>query len=92
MWSSPIVFRRASRDHTLCEDAKAWNVEARRRVKYYRDGHPVTDGERILILGEDEDGKTSDLTAILVKIDDTFSRVNGAEDESLGYIAAMAAG
>ena len=83
MWSSPIVFRRASRDHTLCEDAKAWNVEARRRVKYYRDGHPVTDGERILILGEDEDGKTTDLTAILVKIDDTFSRVNGAEDESL---------
>ena len=23
MWSSPIVFRRASKDHTLCDDAKA---------------------------------------------------------------------
>ena len=83
MWSSPIVFRRASRDHTLCEDAKAWNKEARRRVQYYRDGYPAVDGERILILGEDENGKTDDLTAILVKIDDTFSRVNGAEDDSL---------
>jgi len=83
MWSSPIVFRRADRNHTLCEDAKAWCTEARRRVKYYRDGNPATDGQRILILGEDEDGKTDDLTAILVKIDDTFSVVNGAADDSL---------
>ena len=83
MWSSPIVFRRAGRYHTLCADAKAWNKEARRRVKYYRDGKKGADGERILILGEDEDGKTDDLHDILVKIDETFSRINGHEDESL---------
>lgn len=83
MWSSPIVFRRASSQHTLCEDAKAWNQEARRRVKYFRDGKVAADGERILILGEDKDGKTDDLGAILVKIDETFSRINGQEDESL---------
>ncbi len=28
MWSSPIVFRRASKDHTLCDDAEAFNIEA----------------------------------------------------------------
>lgn len=83
MWSSPIVFRRASSQHTLCEDAKAWNQEARRRVKHFRDGKAAADGERILILGEDKDGKTDDLGAILVKIDETFSRINGQEDESL---------
>ena len=83
MWSSPIVFRRASSQHTLCEDAKAWNQEARRRVKHFRDGKVAADGERILILGKDKDGKTDDLGAILVKIDETFSRINGQEDESL---------
>lgn len=83
MWSSPIVFRRAGRRHTLCADARAWNKEARRRVKHYRDGMTAVDGERILILGEDEDGKTDDLHEILVRIDETFTCINGQEDESL---------
>lgn len=83
MWSSPIVFRRAGRNHTLCADAEAWNKEARRRVRYFRENKTAADGERILILGEDEDGKTDDLQGILVKIDETFSRINGQEDDSL---------
>ena len=59
IWSSPIVFRRASADHTLCDDAKAFNAEARRRVKKFRDSvSNVGDGNRIQILGEDIDGKT----------------------------------
>lgn len=33
MWSSPVVFRRAGANgESLCEDAKAWQKEARRRV------------------------------------------------------------
>ncbi len=84
LWSSPMVFRRASsRNHTLCEDAKAFNTEARRRVKYYRDGNTLKDGERILILGEDENGKTDDLGSILIRVDDQFSRINGNEDWSM---------
>ena len=81
LWSSPMVFRRASCQHVLCEDAKAFNSEARRRVQRYRDTYgAVTDGDRILILGEDEDGKTDDLGPILVKADATFSTVNGQYD------------
>src|SRR5271166_3025977 len=49
MWSSPIVFRRASKLHSLCDDAKAWNKEARRRIAYYRANHYTVDGERIMI-------------------------------------------
>lgn len=82
LWSSPIVFRRASRNHTLCEDARLWNSEARRRVKRFRDGGAGKDGERILILGEDDNGKTDDLTDILVKVDETFSFMNGSLDDS----------
>jgi hypothetical protein len=84
MWSSPMVFRRASKDHVLCDDAQAFCAEARRRVKRFRDsGDAVEDGDRILILGEDENGKTDDLGQILVKVDQVYSKVNGAHDDSL---------
>ena len=84
VWSSPTVFRRASRHHVLCEDAKVFNAEARRRVRRFRDiGESVGDGDRILILGEDEDGKTDDLNKILIRVDEEFSRVNGQEDSSM---------
>jgi hypothetical protein len=80
MWSSPIIFRRASKDHSLCEDANDWASEARRRVKRFRDaGGAVSDGDRILILGEDVDGKTDDLDEILVKVGEVFSRICGSE-------------
>ena len=84
IWSSPMVFRRASRRYTLCDDAKAFNTEARRRVRRFREvGDSVADGDRILILGEDENGKTDDLDAILIPVDNEFSRVNGQTDHSL---------
>jgi hypothetical protein len=84
LWSSPMVFRRASSQHTLCDDAKAFNSEARRRVARFRaSATDVSDGDRILILGEDQDGKTDDLTAILVKADDTFSRICGQYDQTV---------
>ncbi|MGH9497257.1 MAG: hypothetical protein ACRD3B_19835 [Candidatus Sulfotelmatobacter sp.] len=83
IWSSPIVFRRASKEHTLCDDAKAFQKEVLRRVQLARDKQCVgiDTGDRILILGEDIDGKTDDLRAILVKFDEVFDRVNGTHNE-----------
>lgn len=84
LWSSPMVFRRASMKHVLCDDAAAFTAEARRRVKCFRDTKGAVDeGDRILILGEDENGKTDDLGNILVKVDEIFSKVNGAVDQSV---------
>ena len=84
IWSSPMVFRRASRNHVLCDDAKAFNTEARRRVQKFRDsGSEVDDGDRIRILGEDENGKTDDLDEILVRVDETFSYINGQYDSTM---------
>jgi beta-lactamase superfamily II metal-dependent hydrolase len=83
MWSSPIVFRRAhKKNHLLCEDADAWCAEARRRVRVFESGGTVVDGDRIKILGEDENGKTDKLGAILVKTGQTFSSICGASDSS----------
>jgi hypothetical protein len=80
IWSSPMVFRRASKSHVLCDDAKAFNTEAKRRVAVNRwQGFMgVGAGDRILVLGEDEDGKTDDLVPILVRVDQLFSQVCGA--------------
>ena len=81
MWSSPIVFRRAGKQLSLVPNAKAWATEARRRVAVFRDNMDTTPvaGDRILILGEDENGKTEDLSDILIKVDELITaadRVN----------------
>ena len=84
LWSSPMVFRRASKHMTLVDDAKAFNAEARRRVQRFRaSGGQVSDGDRILVLGEDEHGKTDDLSAILVQAGAVFSRINGQTDSTV---------
>lgn len=77
MWSSPVVFRRASKNHTLSKDAKAWAKEARRRVKLFRErGSVGGEGDRIQIMGEDEDGKTDDILAIVVKVNENVTKLN----------------
>ena len=77
MWSSPIVFRRASKNHVLCDDAKAWAKEARRRVALFREkGTATVEGDRIQIMGEDDDGKTDDILAIVVKAGGLVSKLN----------------
>ncbi|STJ18169.1 Uncharacterised protein [Escherichia coli] len=37
----------------------------------------ASSGNRILIMGEDINGKTDDLSAILIKAGDTFNRIDG---------------
>jgi hypothetical protein len=83
MWSSPIVFRRADKkNHKLCDDAKAWASEARRRVQLFKDFGFASDGDRVKILGEDIDGKTDGLRAILVKLEEAFDTICGVSDGS----------
>jgi len=83
MWSSPMIFRRASKNNPLCDDAKAFNTEARRRVKSFRENGSASEGDRILIIGEDENGKTDGLEAILVKLDEIFNTINGKRNDHL---------
>lgn len=81
MWSSPLIFRRRKKGDALSPDAEAWAVEARRRVKLFKDNGTLGDGDRILVLGEDVDGKTDDLEGILVRAGERFAKVDGIEDE-----------
>jgi hypothetical protein len=86
MWSSPLVFRRASKYHTLSDDARSWNSEAKRRVALYREEGLGEDGDRILILGEDADGKTDDLGAIVIRTDSTITKVAGRSEENFSAL------
>ncbi len=84
IWSSPMIFRRASSNHTLCDDAKKFNTEAKRRVARNKEsGFSVGDGDRILILGKDENGKTDDLSEILIEVDQRIDKVNGQYDQGI---------
>lgn len=77
MWSSPIVFRRASKTYSPCPDAKAWAKEARRRVALHRAiGSAAAEGDRIQIMGEDVDGKTDDILDIVVKPNEVVTTLN----------------
>lgn len=90
IWSSPMVFRRASKNHPLCDDAKAFNKEAKRRIKVNKDnGFSVGDGDKILIMGEDENGKSDDLIPILIKSGKEFSGING---QASGYLTSLLIG
>lgn len=95
MWSSPLVFRRANDADVADGDPKAWWEEARRRVRRFKeDGLATEAGDRILILGEDREGKTDGLEAILVTVGSTFSAVDRVDNSSvevllLGPIAAQ---
>ncbi len=83
MWSSPIIFRRKVKTSiTLCDDAKQWSIEARRRVQAFRDGHGAEDGNRILVMGEDIADKTEGLDAIRIPAGEVFNRINGDQDDS----------
>jgi hypothetical protein len=87
MWSSPLVFRRASSVHKLCDDAAAFNAEATRRVLQYKDRPwSVDSGDRILVLGDDRDGKTDDIPGIVVKTGQTFSQIDGVKASSFAAV------
>lgn len=80
IWSSPIVFRRKSKIHTLCADALDFCAEARRRVQVNREHNfDVEDGDRIQLMGEDIDGKTDDLGPIVKLVGESFSSIAGFE-------------
>lgn len=89
MWSSPMVFRRQPAGETLCDDAKAWAKEARRRANLFKLKQEAIRGDRIQIMGEDQDDKTNDLAAVLVKAGQSITRIDGQVDGTFsGFLIA----
>lgn len=80
LWSSYRFWMRASDSNSLCDDAKAFNYEMKRRVKLYEDNREIQNvGDRAIIIGEDPKGRTESLSAIVRKINSSFSKINEKE-------------
>lgn len=90
VYSSPIVFRRAEKNSkknslTLCEDAKAFNKEIKRRVNLYKKNKKLGQiGDLVKVLGEDEKGKTDDIQSIVYKLDSEIKMTNDLTAKLLG--------
>ena len=77
IWSSPIIFRRKSKNHSLCEDAKSFNSEVKRRVNLYKDKKQIgVEGNRIRLIGKDENGKTDNIMDIVYECEDVINTLN----------------
>jgi hypothetical protein len=82
IWSSPIVFRRRARSRQpLCDDALVFNAEVHRRIDVNRaSNYSVGDGDRLLILGEDENGKSCPHQSIVVCVGSRIPGIAGVND------------
>jgi hypothetical protein len=77
LWSSHNFWKPSSKNYNLCEDAKAFNKEMKRRVSLFEEKQTIqSEGERAIIIGKDPDGKTDNLKNINYDIGDTFTKIN----------------
>ena len=59
MWGSTRFWKRPSKSDKLCDDAKEFNKEMKRRVTLFKDSNVIQDeGNRVKIIGIDPDGKS----------------------------------
>lgn len=77
LWSSHNFWKPSSNNYKLCDDAKAFNKEMKRRVDLFeKDKEIQAEGDRAIIIGKDPDGKTDGLEDINYDIGDTFTKIN----------------
>jgi len=77
IWSSPLIFRRKSKNHKLSDDASTFDKEARRRVKLYRETKTIgAAGNRIRIIGDDENNANDDISEIVYLTDSVITQLN----------------
>ena len=89
LWSSHNFWKPESESYSLCDDAKAFNTEMRRRVELYKSAKIIQEeGNRAIIVGKDIDGKTDGLEEINYDIGDVFCKINNLDvsEKMEGYI------
>lgn len=65
LWATPRLWREAATDQEMCEDARRFHAEADRRVRatleHVAAGRAVPTGDRVRVIGYDEDFEELDL-------------------------------
>lgn len=89
MWSSHNFWKPSSAKYKLCESAKAFNKEMKRRVDLFEEKKSIqADGDRAIVIGKDPEGRTDYIGDINYDIGDTFTKINNIDISSKleGYI------
>jgi hypothetical protein len=77
LWSSSIFWKPESENYSLCDAAKAFNKEMKRRVSLYENSKAIQNaGDRVIIIGKEPFEKTKGLDEIVYDIGGTFSTIN----------------
>jgi ribonuclease BN (tRNA processing enzyme) len=77
LWSSHIYWKPESENYSLCDNAKAFNKEMKRRTELYKSKKTIQqEGDRAIIIGNDPDGRTDGLEVIKYDIGNSFSKIN----------------
>lgn len=83
LWSSHNFWKPASKSYTLCEDAKTFNKEMKRRVDLFETNNAIQkEGDRAIIVGNDPEGRTNKLGSIKYDIGDVFTKINNIDTAS----------
>ena len=89
LWSSHIFGKPASSTYNLCDDARAFNKEMKRRVELFKsDSQIKNEGDRAIIIGKEPDGKPDGIGKIKYDIGDMFTKINNRDliSKFSGYI------
>lgn len=83
MWSSHNFWKPSSAKYNLCENAKAFNKEMKRRVDLFKKNETIqSEGDRAIVIGKDPEGRTDNIADIYYDIGDTFTKINNTEISS----------
>ena len=80
MWSSHNFWKPSSAKYKLCESAKVFNKEMKRRVNLFKEKKAIQpEGDRAIVIGKDPEGRTDDIEEINYDIGDTFTKINNTD-------------
>lgn len=83
LWSSHNFWKPSSTNYKLCDNAKAFNKEMKRRVDLFEEKNKIQEeGDRAIIIGKDPDKRTDNLGDINYDIGDTFTKINNCNISS----------
>ena len=83
LWSSYNFWKPSSKSYTLCDNAKAFNKEMKRRVDLFEKNKEIQEeGDRAIVVGKDPDGRTDELDDINYDIGDFFKKINNRDISS----------
>lgn len=77
LWSSHNFWKPESQSYSLCDDAKAFNREMKRRVDLFEETKEIQgDYDRAIVVGTDPEGRTEGKEAISIGIGEAFATIN----------------